>query len=89
MLEIKQKFKISFPTFPKLIAQPVVFEPTIDDDDELMTAIAQDATERGNDWELSEYPDTDELERYWQRVEADISHDSEWFTFANNSQTQQ
>lgn len=82
MLEIKQKpsFQLPHISLPRMME----FDPVVDDGDELTTAIAEDVHVNDDAWELSEHPDTNELERYWEKVEEDIAHDPEWFTFQND-----
>ena len=84
MLHIKQKPHLQLPHLG--VPHPVVFGAVPHDTDELAVAIADDATTHDDTWELTEHPDTNELESYWSKVEQDIVNDPEWFTFTDDNQ---
>lgn len=84
MLHIKQKHHLIIPRVA--LPHSMHFTPVPDDADELSTAIAHDPLAHDNQWELVERPDTTELEAYWTKVEDDIQHDPEWFSFTDDNQ---
>lgn len=77
MLVIKPKLNLKLPNI-HLQSIPVIFSPAMEEDDELIHAIADDAIDRDNNWQLAEHPDPKELEGYWRKVENDIRSDPEW-----------
>ncbi len=77
MLEIKSKLNLKLPKI-QISTEPVTFSPQQDEDDELINAIKDDVIDSDNDWQLSEHPDPNELEKYWSKVESDIRNDPEW-----------
>lgn len=82
MLEIKQKLlNFKFPRLNFGLSKPLEFSPDVEDGDELMVAIQDDAVVRGNDWELEESPNTEHLEEFWSEVQSDITRDPNWSNF--------
>lgn len=70
---------LSLPDFGLPMPRKMQLAPIpTDDGDELTRAIVQDPIAHDDNWELSERPDTDELESYWQHVEEDMQNDLEW-----------
>lgn len=53
------------------------FAPVAEDDDELGRSISDDPHTHGNDWQLTQYPDTTQLDNFWEMVEKDLSHSPE------------
>lgn len=86
MLQIKQKFRLSLPQL-NIFARPkpLQFSPVVDDDDELTQDIANETTERDDEWELEEHPDEVELEEYWSEVQSDIQSDPRWSKFSEGT----
>ena len=62
------------PTLPKQMQ----FEPVTAEDDELIESIHNQMTQNDDNWQLTETPDSAELENYWSKVEDDVEHDPEW-----------
>lgn len=54
------------------------------DDDELTQAIDQQYASSDYHWQLETTPDTDKLERFWNRVEDDLQHDPNWIDFSKD-----
>lgn len=86
MLHIKQKFHLPLPHLPFTASKPLHFSTVKDDDDELTQAIVADPVQHDNKWQLSEHPDTVQLEQFWTEVEDDIQHDPKWISLADDSQ---
>lgn len=81
MLTIKKrKFSLTLPQL-SLGTKPVELSPVIADDDELTRDIASDPDVHDDNWELSERPDGQQLETFWNSVEQDIARDPTWFRF--------
>ena len=80
MLEIDHKHHFQLPHLPHLSRSQMQLSPVpvIDDGDEGFGDNEQD-----NNWELTERPDEASLEAFWSNVEADISRDPTWNTFAD------
>lgn len=79
MLKLSKHHYLSLPEFGLSMPRKMQLEPIpVDDGDELTQAISRDSAEHDDNWELSERPDTNELESYWQHVEADMQSDPEW-----------
>lgn len=89
MLHIKQKYHLSLNLSHLHAPSPMQFAPVTvhEPDDELMSAIANDPVEHDNTWELSEHPDTQALEQFWSQVSDDVSHDPEWYTFTDDTES--
>lgn len=77
MLKIKQKIAFELPELPTLPKQ-MQFEPVSNEDDELIQSIDGQLDQHDDNWQLTETPDSAELEDYWSKVETDIAHDPEW-----------
>lgn len=77
MLKIKSKFALKLPEMPTLPKQ-MEFEPVTTDNDELIESIDNQLDQHDDNWQLTETPDSAELEDYWSKVETDIAHDPEW-----------
>lgn len=84
MLHIKQKHHLTLPHLS--VPHPMQFAVVSNDGDELTEAIKEDTVTHDDEWELSEHPDTSELESFWTKVEQDIVNDPEWFTFTDENQ---
>ena len=52
--------------------------PVVDEDDELIQAIADSHEER---WQLEPVPDSRSLTDFWSGVEEDLAKDPNWFRF--------
>lgn len=81
MLKIKQKIHFTLPRFTVWHHRPQLSRP-VPENDELIVAIDADTTSHGDDWQLSERPDSKQLVEYWTEVEEDIKHDPKWITIA-------
>ena len=66
-----------FPFLNQIQLQP---EP-INEDDELAQAINDDPIVHDNNWQLTEYPDGEAIEHFWQEVAEDIHKDPDWYDF--------
>lgn len=77
MLKIKKSFRLKLPNLTT--AKPMQLSPVPIDDDELTSDVSADADNQDNNWELTDRPDSDELEAYWNTVEADVRKDPTWF----------
>jgi len=84
MLKLSKHHYLSLPHLEFALSHPMQLAPVRDDGDELTQAIVQDPVEHDNDWELSERPDTQELEKYWVQVEEDVRNDPEWVTLSKD-----
>lgn len=84
MLKIRKKFlpHLTF-TLPFTTAQ-LQLSPVVSEDDELIQDIENDSIKKGGNWTLSDDPDVEGLERYWNNVQNDIANDPEWFHFAED-----
>lgn len=82
MLKLKNKHHLDFPHLTFSLPHQMQLSPVMDDGDEITAAIVNDPIDHDNNWELVERPDSEELERYWQRVEEDVKNDPEWVHFA-------
>jgi len=79
MLKMSKHHYLSLPNFGLTLARPMHLAPVpSDDDDELTHAIVRDPVTHDDNWELSERPDTNELESYWQHVEQDMQSDPDF-----------
>lgn len=76
MLTIKQKFHLKLPRL--ILPHRMKLSSAESEKDELIEAITTDTTSHDDDWQLSERPDTQELDEYWDKVEDDVRHDPEW-----------
>jgi hypothetical protein len=83
MLKLKNKHHLELPHFSFSIPHQMQLSPVVADDDELASAINNDPIDHDNNWVLGD-PDTQELEKYWQKVERDLKSDPEWVDFSNN-----
>lgn len=81
-MKIKHTHHFKMPGWSLAGTMPMHFAPVIADDDELTQAIEHDAEDRDDQWQLTERPDTNQLEQFWSQVEADVAKDPEWFTFS-------
>lgn len=84
MLQLKQTYHIALPQIT-FRSPAMEFAPVCDEDDELLSDIAQDQLSDDNNWQLTERPDADQLAAFWGTVEADVQKDPEWFNFSNDS----
>ena len=84
MLEIKPKLKFKIPD-SFLASSPAMKFASVVDDEGLTEAITEDADIHDDNWRLTEHPDTDELERYWTKIQQDVKNDPEWFVFTDDS----
>jgi hypothetical protein len=75
MLKISKHHYLSLPDLGIGLPHPMQLASIPDDDDELAKAIDRDPALHDDNWELSERPDTTELESYWQHVEEDMQND--------------
>lgn len=75
MLKMSKHHYLSLPEFGLHLSRPMELAPIPTDDDELARSIERDPVDHDDNWELSERPDTTELESYWQHVEEDILSD--------------
>lgn len=82
MLKLKHTYHLDFPhiTFTMPHSMSLTDVPT--DDDELARAIVDDPIDHDDNWQLTDRPDTEELEQYWTTVEDEIKSDPEWVDFA-------
>lgn len=77
MLTLKHHHQLHFPTLSA--TRPLRMSPVVSEDDELISS-------DDDHWTLEQRPDTDELSRYWNRVEADIASDPEWIHFDDDDE---
>lgn len=75
MLKISKHHYLCLPDFSLGFSKPLELTPVPADDDDLTRAIGADPAAHDDNWELSERPDTNELESYWQHVEEDMQND--------------
>lgn len=76
MLKLSKHHYLSLPDLGLGFSRPMELTPLPTDSDDLLTqAIAADPAEHDDNWELSERPDTRELQNYWQHVEEDMQAD--------------
>lgn len=80
MLTLKKHHHFSLPSLGT--SRPMRLSPVVNDDD-LMTSV--DGADNDH-WTLEQRPDTDELDRYWNRVEADIAADPTWVHFDSDNE---
>lgn len=66
---------------PFLHQAGIQLQPQAIDDDDLSQAIMADADVHDDNWQLTETPDTEQLEAYWQNVEQDLHRDPGWTDF--------
>ena len=76
MLKISKHHYLSLPDLGLGLTRPMRLAPIpADDGDDLTRSIGRDPELHDDNWELSERPDTSELESYWQHVEEDMEKD--------------
>lgn len=76
MLKISKHHYLSLPEFGPLMPRKMQLAPIpVDDGDELTQAIGRDADDHDDNWELSERPNTGELESFWEHVEQEMQND--------------
>lgn len=81
MLKIKPKLHLSLPKLSFGQSYPMQLSPIKEDSDELTEDVKSDPIAHDNNWELNDRPDENELEAFWNRVEADVKKDPKWFSF--------
>lgn len=79
MLTIKHKPNISFPAIASL-SGPMRFSPATNDSDELLTDLDTQFADQDDQWTLTERPDSEQLEHFWDEVVADVRKDPDWIT---------
>lgn len=82
MLSIKKSLSFSLPKLHS--SKPMQLSAVTVDDAELSRSLDSDPDEHDNNWELNERPDENELEAFWNTVEADVKKDPSWFAFDND-----
>lgn len=78
MLKIKKSRSFSLPRLSLGGSRPMQLSAVPVDEDELTQAVVGDTKDHDNNWELTDRPDTDELEAYWGAVEQDVRKDPLW-----------
>lgn len=84
MLKIKPEHHLDFPHLTFSLPHVMELSRPAEDSDELARAISNDPEDHDNNWELTDHPDTTELEQYWEKVEEDIKNDPEWINFSED-----
>lgn len=84
MLALKHKHQLDFPHLTFSLPKAMELSPVRADDDPLVRNIDADADQLDNNWTLSERPDSQDLERFWQRVTNEIKADPDWADFATD-----
>lgn len=82
MLKLKRTHHLSLPRLSFSWLHSMKLSKVSSDDDELAKAIDNDPVDHDNNWQLTDRPDTEELEQYWTNVEDEIKSDPEWIDFA-------
>lgn len=82
MLKLKHKYHLDFPHTTFHMPHSMSLSSVPADDDELAQAIVNDPEDHDNNWQLTNQPDSEELEQYWTNVEEEIKNDPEWIDFA-------
>jgi hypothetical protein len=74
---IRTNFSLSLP-------HPLRLSPVTADDDDLTRDLLNDPATHDNLWQLSERPDSGELEKFWSDVVEDVKQDPEWVDFSKD-----
>lgn len=82
MLKLKHTHHLTLPHL-NLSSRPMQLSPVTTDNDELTQAIDADIQTHDDVWQLSERPDANELNQFWEEVVEDVSKDPKWFRFEN------
>lgn len=77
MLKMSKHHYLSLPEFSFHLPHQMKLAPVHEDADSLAQAIANDPIDHDDNWQLSERPDSGELESYWTHVEDDLRKDPE------------
>ena len=79
MLHLKKHF--TFFASPTTATHQLALSPILDDDDELIQEINNQAAQHDDNWSLTPTPDTEQLASFWQGVQKDIENDPLWERF--------
>ena len=82
MLKLKRSYHLDFSGLALSLPRTMHLSNVPADEDELAQAITRDPVDHDDNWQLTDRPDTDELEQYWTTVEEEIKSDPEWIDFA-------
>jgi len=83
MLKLPRSHHFSLPNI-RHGSQPMMLSEPGTENDELIESIENDHISRGNDWTLTGDPDVMGLEKFWSKVQNDISGDPGWFQFIDD-----
>lgn len=62
---------------------PLHLSAAQDEDDELIAAINNDASNPDSMWELTAEPDVTGIDSFWNGVKSDLEKDPNWYSFAD------
>lgn len=65
-------------------AQAPALSSTQDEDDELIKAIDSDHKDADNEWQLTNEPDSEGIDAFWNGVVSDLQKDPDWYSFSND-----
>ena len=85
MLRIKHTHHLSLPHLNLGSSHVMTLSPVPADDDELSQAIRDYSVEHDNNWQLTDTPDTEELEQFWTNVAEEVKNDPDWITFSDDN----